>query len=80
MLVRSFYPRVPLRSPWALLYRAVGTGFWLISAFMDGFVLCSSSNFFQFVFHFLGFYTYLWHKTTMNRMFAINLQTELFAV
>ncbi|MBR2425216.1 MAG: hypothetical protein IKB16_00600, partial [Lentisphaeria bacterium] len=49
---KGLIPRVTLRSPWALLYRAVGTGFRFISAFTDRLVLCAPSDFFKSVFQF----------------------------
>ena len=52
MRVQGLIPRVTLRSPWALLCRAVGTGFRFISAFTDRLVLCAPSDFFKSVFQF----------------------------
>ena len=49
---KGLIPRVTLRSPWALLCRAVGTGFRFISAFTDRLVLYAPSNFFKSVFQF----------------------------
>ena len=52
MRVQGLIPRVTLRSPWALLCRAVGTGFRFISAFTDRLVLYAPSDFFKSVFQF----------------------------
>ena len=52
-VVRCLIPRVLAdASPWALLCRAVGTGFRFISAFTDRLVLCAPSDFFKSVFQF----------------------------
>ena len=52
MRIQGLIPRVTLRSPWALLCRAVGTGFRFISAFTDRLVLYAPSDFFKSVFQF----------------------------
>ena len=52
MRVQGLIPRVTLRSPWALLCRAVGTGFRFISAFTDRLVLYAPSDFFKSIFQF----------------------------
>ena len=62
-------PRVTLRSPWALLYRAVGTGFRFISAFTDGLVLCTPSDFFKSVFQFSSIFCLVLAQTVDEPFF-----------
>ena len=63
MRVLGLIPRVTLRSPWALLCRAVGTGFRFISAFTDRLVLCAPSDFFKSVFQFSSIFCSVFAQT-----------------
>ena len=69
MRVQGLIPRVTLRSPWALLCRAVGTGFRFISAFTDGLVLCTPSNFFKSVFQFSSIFCSVLAQTVEEPLF-----------
>mgnify|MGYP003435124026 CR=1 FL=1 len=64
------YPRVTLRSPWALLCRAVGTGFRFISAFTDRLVLCTPSDFFKSVFQFSSIFCSVPAQTVEEPIFC----------
>ena len=71
---KGLIPRVTLRSPWALLCRAVGTGFRFISAFTDGLVLCTPSDFFKSVFQFSSIFCSVLAQTSKNHIVERQLE------
>ena len=68
---KGLIPRVTLRSPWALLCRAVGTDFRFISAFTDRLVLCALSDFFKSVFQFYSIFCSVLAQTVDEPFFCI---------
>ncbi|MBR2428342.1 MAG: hypothetical protein IKB16_16525, partial [Lentisphaeria bacterium] len=75
---KGLIPRVTLRSPWALLYRAVGTGFRFISAFTDKLVLCAPSDFFKSVFQFSSIFCSVQAQTVEEPFFSPLLLPERY--
>ena len=71
---KGLIPRVTLRSPWALLCRAVGTGFRFISAFTDRLVLCVPSDFFKSVFQFSSIFCSVLAQTVDEPFFCYDLE------
>ena len=69
---KGLIPRVTLCSPWALLCRAVGTGFRFISAFTDRLVLCAPSNFFKSVFQFSSIFCSVLAQTVDEPLFQLS--------